>query len=189
MITRRTLLKFIGLLPLVGPAFAKAMIKTGATPALPRGPYLPAWFPKWDNAVDNREESSRPDQHAGRQSWRAAEIGRFPSPICLPTLTRATSFPAYAGRGKARLPHGERLRIVGLDDKEKPLHVALQPLRYMELHAQIVPEDVRRVPGYEGYELSLKMAKTIADFGKDAPQTYFNEADGSPALMYQDNTC
>ena len=125
MITRRTLLKFIGLLRLVGPAFAKAMIKTGATPALPRGSYLPAWFPKWDNAVDGLESAGK---------W-AMEIdgSRLPSRIVFPRVgqvwktlrdceinfrpcfcysrteigaggQRATcsgAFPAYAGRQSA----------------------------------------------------------------------------------------
>ena len=78
--------------------------------------------------------------------------------------------------GTARLPHGEKIRIVGSDDDGTPLHVTFQPLRYTELQPQIVPEDVRRVPGFNGYQLSMKTAKTIADFGKDAPRTYFNEA-------------
>jgi hypothetical protein len=51
-----------------------------------------------------------------------------------------------------------------------------QPVRYQELHAGIVPEDVRRTQGYLGYELSVKTAKTIADFTKEQFPTFFNEA-------------
>lgn len=77
---------------------------------------------------------------------------------------------------RARLQKGEGIRIIRFDDNNKPLRITFQPLRYAELQAQIVPEDIRQVPGYAGYELSVKTAKTMADFGKDAPQTYFNEA-------------
>ena len=76
----------------------------------------------------------------------------------------------------AQLGSGERVRVLGLDELNKPLHVSFQPIRYEELHARIVPEDVRRLPGYVGYELSVKTAKTIADFDKHFTQTYFNEA-------------
>ena len=32
------------------------------------------------------------------------------------------------------------------------------------------------MPGYLGYELCLKTARTIGDFGEDTCQTYFDEA-------------
>ena len=32
------------------------------------------------------------------------------------------------------------------------------------------------MPGYYGYELSAKIAKSIADFGKEPCEAYFNEA-------------
>jgi hypothetical protein len=44
------------------------------------------------------------------------------------------------------------------------------------LHPGIVPEEVRQTPEYAGYELTVKMAKTIPHFKKGAAQTYFNEA-------------
>jgi hypothetical protein len=81
---------------------------------------------------------------------------------------------ALQGR-KAQLRQGEKIRILAVDDA-KPLHVTFQPLRHQELHQGIVPEDIRRLPGYLGYELCLKTAKTIADFGKDNCQTYFDQA-------------
>jgi hypothetical protein len=77
--------------------------------------------------------------------------------------------------GKAQIRQGERIRILEIADA-KPLHVAFQPLHYHELHHGIVPEDIRGMPGYLGYKLSVKTAKTVADFGKEACQTYFNEA-------------
>lgn len=199
MITRRTLLKFVALVPLVGPAIAKAVVKSEIKPALVRGPYLPAWFPKWDRAIDGLEEAGK---------W-AIEIerSRLPSGMIVPRVGQVwetlrdcevafrpcfsqgqteiggaskmrygpVPFRLMLG-GKARLPYGERIRIVGLDDNDRPLHVTFQPLRYAESHAQIVPEEIRRTPGYVGYELSVKSAKTIADFSKEICQTYFNEA-------------
>jgi hypothetical protein len=65
-----------------------------------------------------------------------------------------------------------------VDDPSKPLRVTFQPIRYQELHAGTVPEDIRKPPGYFGYEMSLKSAKTLADFVKEAGQAYFNEAFG-----------
>jgi hypothetical protein len=78
--------------------------------------------------------------------------------------------------GTARLRAGEKIRILGLDHPDKPFNVCFQPLRYSELHADIVPDEIRLKPGYADYDLSVKTAKTIADFSKDAPQTFLNEA-------------
>jgi hypothetical protein len=77
--------------------------------------------------------------------------------------------------GKAQVARGEKIRILDMTDA-KPLFVKFQPLHYDELHQDIVPEEIRTMPGYLGYELSVKTAKTLADFGTDPGQTYFNEA-------------
>lgn len=77
--------------------------------------------------------------------------------------------------GIAHLRQGERIRVLGVDDARKPLRVTFQPVRYEELHEGIVPEDIRSAPGYLGYELSAKTARTIADFQKGQCPTYFNE--------------
>src|SRR2546425_1388647 len=57
--------------------------------------------------------------------------------------------------GAARLPHGERVLI--LANCDQPISVSFQPVRYDELHERIVPEDVRRMPGYRGYLLDQKL--------------------------------
>jgi hypothetical protein len=199
MITRRTLLKFFALVPLVGPAIAKAVIKAETKPSLVRGPYLPAWFPKWDRAVDGLESAGKWSVEIKR-SWLPCgmvvpRVGQIWETLqeCevafRPCFAHGQTEIGAAGKmrydpvlfrflvgGKTRLQSGEAIRIIGLDDNEKPLRVSFHPLRYVELHAQNVPEDIRRVPGYEGYELSVKSAKTIADFGKEDCRTYFNEA-------------
>lgn len=62
--------------------------------------------------------------------------------------------------GRARLQRGERVRILTRDDP-KPIHVTFQPLRYHELHERIVSRDIRNVPGYRHYILSLRTAYTM----------------------------
>ncbi len=76
--------------------------------------------------------------------------------------------------GLAQLQRGERVRI--LEVGPKPIVVDFRPLRYHELHESIVPEETRRKPGYQGYTLRVKTAKTIADFREEICKTYFNEA-------------
>jgi len=196
---RRTLLKFVALFPLVGPTIAKALVKPDLKPALSYGPYIPSFFPKWDKAVDGLEEAGKWAIELERarlpsgmvtprvgQVWetvRDCEVGlrsHFASrerhmPETKQTAAATWRLMMMMG-GKTLLRQGERIRILGLDDEKKPLHVTFQPVRYSELHAGIVPEDVRQAPEYAGYELSVKTAKTIADFAKGVSQTYFNEA-------------
>ena len=62
--------------------------------------------------------------------------------------------------GRARLPQGERVRILAQDDP-KPLRVTFQPVRYHELHESIVSRHVRGLPGYQHYVLSLSTAYTV----------------------------
>lgn len=56
--------------------------------------------------------------------------------------------------------------------------VNFRPLRYHELHESIVPEQTRRILGYEGYRLQVKTAKTVSDLcmTHGPGQTFFNEA-------------
>ena len=213
--TRRALFKFLALLPFVGPAITKAVVKSDFKPALPysKYPYLPQFFPKWDRAVDGLEEAGK---------W-ALEIeqSRLSSDVVVPRVGQvweavrdyqvayrphgSWQLPGYekvrddkvalrpsgwrvsaGGKatfvipgGLARLQAGERIRILGLDHPHKPLRISFQPLRYAELHGGIVPDEIRQMPGYAGYELSVKSAKTVTDIvlaGKAAPQTFFNEA-------------
>lgn len=85
--------------------------------------------------------------------------------------------PVFFPFGGAQLTRGERVRITSVDGPP-PIFVHFQPLRYHELQAAIVPEDLRKLPGYSGYVLSLKTARTISDFAlaKKIRQTWFIEA-------------
>jgi hypothetical protein len=223
--TRRTLFKFLALLPFVGPAITKAVVKSDVKPALVRSPYpyLPNFFPKWDTAVDGLEEAGKWALEIERsrlafdvvfprvgQVWEAVrdcEVAYRPQGCWqLPAWEKVRDGKAALrpggwglpvnGKamfvmlgGTARLRAGEKIRVVGLDHPDRPLHVCFQPVRYEELHAGIVPDEIRQKPGYAGYELSLKSAKTVSDstfeslhgkhgqaFIKYAPQTFFIEA-------------
>ncbi len=78
--------------------------------------------------------------------------------------------------GNARLQPGELVRVISVDDEKRPLRVIFQPLRYEELHFGIIPEQIRQMPGYTGYELSLRTARTLPSLAKEAGNTYFIEA-------------
>src|SRR6266516_2544166 len=58
--------------------------------------------------------------------------------------------------GTARLPQGVSVRIFG-GDSPKAIHWSFRPLRYDGLHESIVPEDIRRRPGYNGYLLDVRV--------------------------------
>src|SRR5262245_6266443 len=57
--TRRTLFKFLAMIPLVGPTIAKAMVKSNFKPSIGYKHYLPECFPKWDRAVDGLEPAGQ----------------------------------------------------------------------------------------------------------------------------------
>ena len=66
--------------------------------------------------------------------------------------------------GTAKLTQGERLRVVEAPQVSshcgpKPLRASLQPLRYEELEAFIVPQELRSAPGYKGYRLIVSTAR------------------------------
>jgi hypothetical protein len=196
MMSRRTLLKLAALLPWAGPAIAKALAKSQYRPGPVCIPYLPAAFPKWNRAIDGLSDAGK---------WALdIERSRLPDDIVVPRAGQLwatvrdcqVSFRAFIDHqvsqadparllqnfarqfGVAQLRQGERVRILGVDDPTKPLRVTFQPIRYQELHEGIVPEDIRKSPGYFGYEMSLKTAKTLADFANEPGQAYFNEAFG-----------
>ena len=196
MMSRRTLLKLVALLPWAGPAIAKALANSQTHPARVYAPFLPAEFPKWNRAIDGLSDTGKWALDLDR-SWLPEDIvvpraGQVWTTIrdCQVAFrisiddhgpqTDPMSFLHDFARlfGSAQLRLGDRIRILEVDDPNKPLRVTFQPVRYQELQEDIVPEDIRRTPGYRGYELSVKTAKTIADFGAEPCQTYFNEAFG-----------
>jgi hypothetical protein len=200
--TRRSLLKILALVPFLGPAFAKALATSTSRPKPLRIPYLPKHFPKWNPAVDGLEDAGQwalaiersrlPDNIAFPrvgQIWESICDCQVSFRPCVghhwPPPDAAKLFKKFAFvsadhhllllGGTADLPAGERIRILAAD-ASKPLHVTFIPLRYDDLHTRIVPDAMRKSPGYHGYELSLKTARTVADFARDSTATFFNEA-------------
>jgi hypothetical protein len=196
MMSRRTILKLVALLPWGGAAIAKVLAKAPLSPRPAFAPYLPAEFPKWDRAIDglscpfqwtrNLERSRLPADMAvprAGQVWEAVHDCEVAyrvmiDPVTPPSTSKRVLYEELLARagGLAPLRRGERIRILGVDDPRKPLRVDFQPVRYQELQQAIVPEDVWMRAGYRGYELSLKSARTIADFAQEPGQTYFNRA-------------
>jgi hypothetical protein len=195
-------LKFLALLPVVGPTMAKAFTRPSPKPALACGPYIPAFFPKWNETTDGLEDAGRWSL-AVQRSFLPRDI-RFPKvgqvwaavrdcPVSfraridfrgnqvemerlVKTFERMCVFidrRQVVVHGIGELREGERIRILSLDDAHKPLQVDFQPVRFL---VDIVPQEVRNTPGYAHCELSMKTAKTPADFTKDECRTYFNEA-------------
>jgi hypothetical protein len=165
---------------------------------------IPAQYPRWNKAIDGLEDPTKwvLDIERSRfppdlvfpvvgQLWETVRDCEVPFRARLTLRRPTTEGPAFLKHtplvftpaaasvavrgGIAKLPCGEKVRILELDGP-KPLYINLLPLRYQELHDSIVPEEIRKLPGYHGYVLIVKVAKTIADFSKDICQTFFNEA-------------
>jgi len=99
------------------------------------------------------------------------------SEVTLPGTVPLTEF-ARPPWGTARLPKGERVRVLGGTHFSsfagpKALRASLQPLRYEELHESIVPPELRRAHGYEGYRLCVSTARPKWCLYKE--QTYLNQ--------------
>ena len=77
--------------------------------------------------------------------------------------------------GDARLRKAEKVRVLLVDDHPKPLYVEYVPLLYAELKPEIVPEQIRRLDGCQGYQLTVNTAKTPADFLDASGRAYLNE--------------
>ncbi|HWX19632.1 MAG TPA: hypothetical protein VN578_06970 [Candidatus Binatia bacterium] len=164
---------------------------------------IPAQYPRWNKAIDGLEDPTKWVLEIERarlpsdivfpvvgQLWealrdcdvpfRARVAYRRPSTEAAGILKNVPLIfiPSAGGPlrgGIARLHQGERVRILELDGP-RPIYVNFLPLRYHDLHESIVPEDIRKLPGYRGYELYVKTAKTLSDFPKDICHTFFNEA-------------
>jgi hypothetical protein len=134
--------------------------------------------PNWNKATDDIDSK---DVVRKAQDY---ERSRLPKDIVFPRAGQIWEalrdcevhfyawMPQVPGGGKARLPQGERVRIITLD-APKPLLIRFQPVRYQELHESIVPADIRRQPGYSHYVLCLRIARTSCSM-QDEPG-YFRE--------------
>jgi hypothetical protein len=196
--TRRTLLKLAAMLPFAGPWLAKVLAQPAGKPQTCCVPYLPAHFPKWNRAVDGLEDAGNwaLDLEWSRirtdavlpiegQIWEAvrdcevplrASISRAPiSAINFAGLSPA-GINLLLGSATARLCSGERVRIV--ESGPKPVTVRFVPVRYEQLHDSLVPLQLRHAPGYSGYTLQLKLARTVSDSCKvgSLSLTFFSEA-------------
>ena len=78
----------------------------------------------------------------------------------------AASLAGHPRNGTVRLPSGERLRVIGVDDP-RPICVHFQPLRYKELEDAIVPAAIRQRPEYTHYWLFVRIARV--SFFPDEP--------------------
>jgi len=193
--TRRTLLKMVALIPLAGPTIAKALAKSECRPAVVSRCF-PSHFPKWDKTLDGLESAGKWAMDIERsqlprsvvfpragQIWEAVrdcEVSFHPC-IAFPEshdsedlLRLQTIAPIVLGQG-AQLRQGERIRILETNDP-KPIFVICVPVRYDELHDKIVPVELRKFPGYLGYKLHVKTAKTIVDLCQGNCQPCLNEA-------------
>ncbi len=199
--TRRTLFKVLALLPLVGPAITKALAGPALVARRASRVFVPGNLPQWDHAVDGLEDAGKwvvafersrlpkdlvfPREGQVWEAIRDCEVS-FHAQICwqgppgmrVPAaagqLTPA-QLAGFMGFGEANLRRGEQVRILPVDGP-KPLDVQFLPVRHQELQEEIVPEEIRKLPGYHGYTLQLRTAKTLPDFNRGHPQTYFTEA-------------
>ena len=178
MITRRTLLKLVGLLPLVGPAVAKALAH--APPAVPRvcGTYLPATFPKWSKAVDGLENAGE---------W-AIEIerARLPSGFAFPREGQVweairdceIQFWPRVWKQPMKLENveikaGEKVQVVHIDGL-KPVFVSFVALRGS---VPVPANQSFKVDGLSECALQLKTARTVGDLVQnECHQVFFMEA-------------
>ena len=124
---------------------------------------IPAHFPKWNKAIDGLDDPLK---------WvKDCERSRLPPGTVFPRVGQVweslreceVPFIAWCGLpgrctlpgGTTRLGRGERVRVVSVDDPTKGLLMNLEPLRYDELHEIIVPELIRKAPGYLKYTLGI----------------------------------
>jgi hypothetical protein len=165
---------------------------------------IPAHFPKWNKTIDGLEDAALwvLDYERSRlpantvfprmgQVWEPVRDCQVSFRACIRLRRPKTNSsgllkgfglmfePAEKDLsmrgGRTLLSQGEKVRILDIDP-DKPVFVNFLPLRYQELHATLVPEHIRGLPGYNGYELFVKTAKTTFDFGREICHTYFNEA-------------
>lgn len=166
---------------------------------------VPKHFPKWDKKIDALEDAGlwALDYERSRlptdmviprtgQVWEAVRDCEvtfranlpFPHPTVQPHLPKGFArfaplsppqVESYMRQfGTALLRRGERVRVCDIGEP-KPINIVFVPLRYDELQESIVPPKVRALPGYHGYTLNVKAARTVSDFQTYAAKTYFNE--------------
>jgi hypothetical protein len=133
--------------------------------------------PKWDRATDGLESAYKWAADYERSLLRPGIVFPREGQIWEALCDCEVRFGAWIPRtilpsGMARLQRGERVRILTLDGP-RPIQIQFQPVRYHELHASIVPVEIRSQPGYQYYVLSLRLARTLCSL-RDEPG-FFHE--------------
>jgi len=178
MMTRRMLLKLVALLPLAGPAIAKALTRGPYKPRVVYGPFLPRDFPQWNKTIDGLEEAWK---------WAAAfERTQLPPDAVFPqvsqvweairdcqvnfqvTVTFRNGRPFYPV-GTASLKQAAQVRVTELDGPI-PLQVSFSPLRWEQVQ---LPEQLKSL-GNSDLRLRLRTVRTRCCVDKKA--VYFSEA-------------
>jgi hypothetical protein len=130
-------------------------------------------FKSWARDFEFRQVPRDTIFPAPNQVWEAncdCIIGFF-------TFGFETPFPVFPF-GKTRLQKGERARVLDNENLPvspwpKPMVVSLRPIRYEDLEESIVPKNLRDLPGYTGYLLTIRTVRT--KFCLDTEQAFLNE--------------
>lgn len=72
-------------------------------------------------------------------------------PVRYSTFVRTGHCAGVTFSGDSILPSGERVEVDDVSENPEPIKVLANPLRYDELHEQIVPASERYTPGYHSY--------------------------------------
>ena len=118
------------------------------------------WFPpKWNKTIDSLDD---PDKWL--QAWQRSELrpdtifprkGQVWEAVRVCGVALAARFATRPSEGQMTLlPKGERVRVTFVDEP-RSLAAHLDPLRYDELKESIVPEYIRKAPGYLKYVLMV----------------------------------
>ena len=178
MMTRRALLKLVALLPVIGPAVAKALSQGACSVSRVYGPYLPATFPTWSKAVDGLENSfewalsiERSWLPSGLAFPREGQVWEAVHDCEIPILPLVLIQPLKFH--SAQIKAGERVRVVHVDGP-KPLYVSFVR---MTGGLPILENSGSQLGSFSESALRLKTVKTVADLvHKERQRVFFLEA-------------
>jgi hypothetical protein len=133
-------------------------------------PAPPGWNKTLKDLFEEVKQGKRRGINYDERCWAVDyERSFFPPDIIFPRIGQILEsisecdvivryvFAAPASQsGSGRLAIGERVRIGAGGREPKPIFVNFQPLRYDDLHASLVPAEVRSEVVYTSYVLSTK---------------------------------